>query len=64
MRRRYRPPMTGGQKAKLVCLLLAFVLMTLTIIGMSHLRSLLGNLAVTRVSNMVGRVLTEAVNPI
>ena len=62
MRRRYRPPMTGGQKAKLVCLLLAFVLMTLTIIGMSHLRSLLGNLAVTRVSNMVGRVLTEAVS--
>jgi len=54
--------MTGGQKAKLFCFLLASVLMTLTIVGMFHLRALLGNLAVTRVSNMVGRVVTEAVS--
>lgn len=62
MRRRYRPPMPGQQRAKLVCLLLACVLMALAIVATTHLRALLGNLAVTRVSNLVGRVVTEAVS--
>lgn len=34
----------------------------LAFIATSHLRSMLGSLAVTRVSNMVGRVVTEAVS--
>ena len=62
MRRRYRLPMPPGQKAKLICFLLSVALLSLTIVGTNHLRSLLGNLAVTRVSNMVGRVVMEAVS--
>ena len=62
MRRRYRLPMPPGQKAKLICFFLSVALLSLTIVGTNHLRSLLGNLAVTRVSNMVGRVVLEAVS--
>ena len=62
MRRRYRLPMPPGQKAQLICFFLSVALLSLTIVGTNHLRSLLGNLAVTRVSNMVGRVVMEAVS--
>ena len=62
MRRRYRLPMPPDQKAKLICFFLSVALLSLTIVGTNHLRSLLGNLAVTRVSNMVGRVVMEAVS--
>lgn len=62
MRRRYRLPMPPGQKAELICFFLSVALLSLTIVGTNHLRSLLGNLAVTRVSNMVGRVVMEAVS--
>lgn len=62
MRRRYRPPMLGAWRAKLVCLLLAFLLTVLAIVATTHLRALLGNLAATRVSNLVGRVVMEAVS--
>jgi sporulation protein YunB len=54
--------MPPGQKAKLICFFLSVALLSLTIVGTNHLRSLLGNLAVTRVSNMVGRVVMEAVS--
>ena len=46
MRRRYRLPMPPGQKAKLICFFLSVALLSLTIVGTNHLRSLLGNLAV------------------
>lgn len=62
MRRRYRPPMSGAWRAKLVCLPLAFLLTVLAIVATTHLRALLGNLAATRVSNLVGRVVMEAVS--
>ena len=62
MRRRYRAPMTGGQRLKLTCFFLAITLVTLAVVGTAHLKALLGNLAVTRVSNMVGQIVTEAVN--
>lgn len=62
MRRRYRPPMTGAQRARVFCFFLAVVLITLGVVGTVHLRGLLGNLAETAVSNMVGRVVTEAVS--
>ena len=61
-RRRYRPPMTRAQKARLGCLLAALCLMTLLIVFAFHLKTLLGGLAVTRVSNSVNRLVTEAVN--
>ena len=57
-----RPPMSARQKAKLFCFLFACVLMVLTVVGMGHLRSILGNLAVTRVSNMVNGLVAEAVS--
>lgn len=61
MRRRYRPPMTGAQKARAFCFLFAILFVTLALVATTHLRALLGNLAVTRVSNMVGQVVTSAV---
>ena len=59
---RRRPPMRPQQKTKLVCFFLAAVLMTLAVIATTHLRTMLGGLAVTRVSNLVGTVVTEAVS--
>jgi sporulation protein YunB len=54
--------MSTRQKAKFFCFLFACVLMVLTVVGMGHLRSILGNLAVTRVSNMVNGLVAEAVS--
>ena len=59
---RRRPPMPPQHKAKLFCFFLSAILITLTIVTTIHLRSMLGSLAVTRVSNMVGTVVTEAVS--
>ncbi len=59
---RRRPPMPSRLKAKLFCFLLACILITLAIVGAGHLRSILGSLAVTRVSNMVNRLVAEAVS--
>lgn len=59
---RRRPPMPPRQKAKLFCFFLSAILVMLAFIATSHLRSMLGSLAVTRVSNMVGRVVTDAVS--
>ena len=64
MRRRPRPPMQPRQKAKLFCFFLACILIALSVVVTGHLKSLLGNLAVTRVSNMVGQVVTEAVSDV
>jgi len=54
--------MLPRQKAKLICFFLAALLTTLAIIATTHLRAMLGSLAVTRVSNLVGTVVTEAVS--
>ena len=59
---RRRPPMPPQQKAKFFCFFLAAILVTLSLIAASHLRALLGSLAATRVSNLVGQVVTEAVS--
>lgn len=58
---RRRPPMPPRLKAKFICFVLAGTLIALAIVGAGHLRSILGSLAVTRVSNMVNQVVTEAV---
>lgn len=62
MRRRYRMPMTGGQKARLVCLFVSLCLITLLVVGSVHLKTLLGDLAVTRVNNTVNNVVVAAVS--
>lgn len=54
--------MTGAQRVRVFCFFLAVVLITLGVVGTVHLRGLLGNLAETAVSNMVGQVVTEAVS--
>lgn len=59
--RRRRPPMRREVRARALCLFLAAALIALAAVGTVHLRSILGNLAVTRVSNTVSRVVTEAV---
>lgn len=59
---RRRPPISSGLKAKLFCFLLSAILIMLAVIVTTHLRAMLDSLAVTRVSNMVGTVVTEAVS--
>ena len=59
---RRRPPMQPRQKAKFFCFFFACILIVLAIVGTNHLKSILGSLAVTRVSNMVNQVVTEAVS--
>ncbi len=58
---RRRPPLEPRQRAKFFCFFLACVLVVLAVVGTGHLRSILGSLAVTRVSNMVNRIAAEAV---
>ena len=61
-RRRYpRPPMTARHRLALGCLLVSALLLTLFLVAAFHLKSVLSNLAVTRVSNTVNRVVTAAV---
>ncbi len=62
MRRRYRMPMNGGQRAKLACLFAALCLMTLFVVGSFHLKALLGGLAETTVSNAVSQIVVAAVS--
>lgn len=54
--------MPPGQKAKLLCFFLSAILVMLAAIATVHLRAMLDSLAVTRVSNLVGTVVTEAVS--
>ena len=54
--------MTRGQRARAACAVLALVLVVLTMVVLSHLRTLLGDLAVTRVSNSVNRLVVAAVS--
>lgn len=49
-------------KAKFFCFFLALSLIVLLLVGTIHLRSILSSLAVTRVSNLVNQVVTEAVS--
>jgi len=63
--RRYfyrRVPMSRGQRTAAWCLVSSIALMVLFVVGGFHLRSMLSNLATTRVSNTVNRCVTEAVN--
>lgn len=60
-RYRYRVPMTKAQKAKLICVMISLCLMTLLLIGMSHLKALLGNMATTKVTGIVNRQVSAAV---
>lgn len=64
MRRRIRcrVSLTRLQKAKIVCLFLAVCCVTLFFVCSLHLRTLLGDLAVTRVSGTVNRLVSQAVN--
>ena len=60
-RRRYRPPMPPAQRARLLCLLAAVCLVALFLVGLFHLKAILGDMAGTRVSNSVNRLVNEAV---
>ena len=57
-----RGPMRRSEKLWLLAILMVLVVGVLTVVIMSHLRSVLSGLAVTRVSNTVNRVVTAAVN--
>lgn len=62
MRRRHGPPRSGALRVKVFCFFISVALLALAVVATSHLRALLGNLAVTRVTNMVGQVVTAAVS--
>ncbi len=62
MRRGYWPVRSGAWRIKAICFFISAALIALTVVATGHLRALLGNLAVTRVSNMVGKVVTTAVS--
>ncbi len=59
---RRRPPMEPKQKVKLFCFFFSCIFIALAVVATMHLRSILGSLAVTRVTNMVNQVVTEAVS--
>lgn len=59
--RRRLPPGAMG-KAKLICLLTTVCALVLMLVCASHLKALLGNLAVTRVTGTVNRLVSMAVN--
>ena len=63
MRRYYfrRIVLTRRQRAKLFCLAAAMLLAVLLAVAAFHLKNVLSGLAITRVSNTVNRVVTEAV---
>ena len=54
--------MSARRKAGILCFLAALVLVTLFLVFMFHLKGVLSGLAVTRVSNSVNRLVTEAVD--
>ena len=54
--------LSRNEKRILFCMISALVMMVLVIVGGFHLRNMLTNLAVTRVSNTVTRLVAEAVN--
>lgn len=64
MRRRFRHrlPLTFAQKSKLLCLFLTVCMVVTALVCFSHLKTILGNLAVTRVSGTVNRLVALAVN--
>lgn len=66
MRRRnkypYQLPLTRAQRLKFTCLLVSVCTVVLALVCASHLKVLLVNLAVTRVSGIVNRQVAAAVN--
>lgn len=54
--------MTRGQRVKLACFFAAAGCLALSLVAFTHLRTLLGSLAVTRVTNTVNRVVMAAVS--
>ena len=54
--------MTRGQRVKLVCFFAAAGCLALSLVAFTHLRTLLGSLAVTRVTNTVNRAVMAAVS--
>ena len=62
MRKRRRLPMTGMQRIKLIFIVLSALVLVLTLVCASHLKAMLSNLAVTRVSSTVNRLVALAVN--
>lgn len=59
---RYRFPLRKAFKTKLICLLCSICFMVLVVVCTSHLKSLLGTLAITTVSGSVNRQVAAAVN--
>ena len=61
-RHKYRPPLSGIQKAKLICSLISVCVTVLVLVGSVHLKTLLESIAITRVTATVNRLVAAAVN--
>lgn len=62
MRRRKRLPLKAVQKVKLACFFSSVCILAVTLVCASHLKTLLSDLAVTRISGSVNRLVALAVN--
>ena len=60
--RKRRLPMTGRKKIKLFCFLVSFCALVLILVCLFHLKTILGDLAVTRVSSTINRLVALSVN--
>lgn len=59
---RHRLPLTSVRKVKLAFVLISVCVFALLMVCATHLKTLLGNLAVTRVNGTVNRIVSQAVN--
>lgn len=57
-----RTILTLAQKVKLICLITSACILFIALVSISHLNALLSELAVTRVSSTVNRLVSQAVN--
>lgn len=64
MRRRIRRriPFAAVKRVKIICVLVSLCVFVLVLVCASHLKAMLGNLAVTRVTGTVNRLVSLAVN--
>ena len=60
-RKRYRPPLTGRQRAAFWIGAVSFITAVILLLAVVHLHTLMSELAVTRAKNTVGRIVTAAV---
>ena len=60
--RRKRLLLSGRRRIKLLCVLISFCVLSVALVCLFHLKAILGDLAVTRVSSTINRLVALSVN--